>query len=77
MSHPEDPKLLAQVPVGVFLREHRKRGRIKLREVADATGFSIAYVSRIETGDRVPPADTVVRLFTAMGQILADKQAAA
>lgn len=77
MDYPEHPKLLAQVPVGVFLREHRTRGRIKLREVAEATGFSIAYLSRIETGDREPPADTVARIASAVGRIIAEKQAAA
>jgi transcriptional regulator with XRE-family HTH domain len=36
-------------------REYRKKNRRYLREVADATGLSVAMISEVERGNRPPP----------------------
>lgn len=43
------------VTFAVLARDTRKRNRRYLREVADAIGISVAYVSEIERGNRPVP----------------------
>ena len=43
------------------------RGRRSLREMAQRTGLALATLSRIESGQRVPSIDTLVRLARGYG----------
>jgi transcriptional regulator with XRE-family HTH domain len=55
---------------GVFaplLREYRDRSRLSQSRLAEAAGFDHSYVSRLESGTRMPTRDAVVKLADAMG----------
>jgi transcriptional regulator with XRE-family HTH domain len=56
--------------LGVFaplLREYRDRSRLSQSRLAEAAGFDHSYVSRLESGTRMPTRDAVVKLAGAMG----------
>lgn len=44
--------------LGDLVREERKRRGLTLQQLADAAGFSAAYISDIEKGNRRPTTDT-------------------
>lgn len=56
--------------LGVFaplLREYRDRSRLSQSRLAEAAGFDHSYVSRLESGTRMPTRDAVTKLADAMG----------
>ena len=57
--------------VGTFLRRCRIDAGLTQRQLAERAGTSAAAVCTYERGDRVPRADTVVRLVAATGATLA------
>ena len=50
-----------------LLREYRDRRRLSQSRLAEAAGFDHSYVSRLESGTRMPTRDAVVKLADAMG----------
>ena len=48
--------------IGVKLKNLRKSGKLTLKQVATATGFSLALISQIENGKISPPIPTLARL---------------
>lgn len=56
------------VKFGGFARERRIAERVQLKAVAEAMGFSSAYVSDIEQGFRNPPSQDKLTIWaTALG----------
>jgi transcriptional regulator with XRE-family HTH domain len=51
----------------VTLREYRDRRRLSQSRLAEAAGFDHSYVSRLESGTRMPTREAVVKLADAMG----------
>ena len=52
--------------LGDFIREQRKRARLSLRELADKTKVSNAYLSQIERGLHEPSVHVIKALATAL-----------
>jgi transcriptional regulator with XRE-family HTH domain len=55
-----------------MLREYRDRRRLSQSRLAEAAGFDHSYVSRLESGTRMPTRDAVVKLADAM--LLSDSE---
>jgi transcriptional regulator with XRE-family HTH domain len=53
--------------VGERLHASRRRHRLKLREVADATGLDLHTISRAELGRNVPSLPVALRLSICYG----------
>ena len=49
-----------------YLREMRDRGRLSQSRLAEAAGFDHSYVSRLESGSRMPTRDAVLKLAGAL-----------
>lgn len=59
----------AQRPTSMFaplLREYRDRSRLSQSRLAEAANFDHSYVSRLESGTRMPTRDAVLKLAQAM-----------
>jgi transcriptional regulator with XRE-family HTH domain len=62
------PKMLAEAgesgdglsPMGIRLRNRRKALKLTLQEVADASGFSVGFISQIERGITVPSLTSLI-----------------
>lgn len=54
------------------LREWRLEHELTIDEVADLTGLSKAYISRLETGHRVAPPMTKVLIARRLGASIRD-----
>ncbi|MEX1158881.1 MAG: helix-turn-helix transcriptional regulator [Thermomicrobiales bacterium] len=50
-----------------LLREYRDRRRLSQSRLAEAAGFDHSYVSRLESGTRMPTRDAVTKIAEAMG----------
>jgi hypothetical protein len=53
--------------LGLKLRRLRREQGASLREVADASGLSVSYLSEIEKGKKYPKPDKLIRLASAFG----------
>lgn len=54
------------VRFGDLLQAERKHQRISQSKLADLAGFDHSFVSRLESGTRVPSRDAVMRLVAAL-----------
>ncbi len=57
--------------IGVRLRGLRKSSRFTLEQLAEATGFTKSYLSKIENGKKVPPIASLAKIGKALGADLA------
>jgi len=57
---------LETVTFAPLLREYRDRRRLSQSRLAEAAGFDHSYVSRLESGTRMPTRDAVAKLAEAM-----------
>lgn len=55
--------------LGALLRTARKRLKLSLQAVAASVGMSPSYLSRIERGERRPPAPEVLRRLAPVLQL--------
>jgi transcriptional regulator with XRE-family HTH domain len=62
---PPSPEWVALV--SERLHASRRRARLKLREVADATGLDLHTISRAELGRNVPSLPVALRLCICYG----------
>jgi len=53
--------------IGQRLRRIRNRGGITLEELAKMADLTKGYLSKIETGKKVPPIATLARISNAIG----------
>lgn len=51
------------------LRDARKRAGLRLRELAAATGCTLDYVWRLESGRRFPSLPVLMRLVNVLGPL--------
>jgi transcriptional regulator with XRE-family HTH domain len=58
-----------------LLREYRDRHRLSQSRLAEAAGFDHSYVSRLESGTRMPTREAVSKLAEAMGLIDGERDA--
>lgn len=56
-----------QQPFGAWMREARERVPLTLAQAGQEAGVSEGYVSKIESGKKVPSADVIVMLAQAYG----------
>ena len=57
---------MASARFGKVVRDARTAARKSLKEVADQLGFTVAYLSDIERGNRNPPAEEVIRVWARL-----------
>ena len=57
---------MASARFGKVVRDARTAARKSLKEVADQLGFTVAYLSDIERGNRNPPAEGVIRVWARL-----------
>lgn len=57
---------MTDITFAACLREMRARARLSQSRLAEAAGFDHSYVSRLESGGRLPTRDAVVKLAAAM-----------
>lgn len=53
--------------LGARIRRARRDRNITLEELAEASGVSVAHISRLESGDRQPSLDGLLRLAFGLG----------
>lgn len=53
--------------VGQRIKAKRVARKLTQRKLAEAAGVSLPYLSRIESGLRQPPLDTLERIATGLG----------
>jgi transcriptional regulator with XRE-family HTH domain len=58
--------------IGATLRRRRQAQARTLREVADAAGVSLTYLSEVERGRKEPSSEVLEAVCAALGLILAD-----
>jgi transcriptional regulator with XRE-family HTH domain len=58
--------------IGSRLREVRNARRLSIRKVSEATGFSISFLSRLETGKSSITVKNLLKLLQFYGVTLAD-----
>ena len=56
----------SEYPVGSHIRAHRKRKRLSMRALAEASGLSTNAISKIERGETSPTVSTLRRLANAL-----------
>lgn len=61
----------AELALGQRLRELRKARRQTLDSLAGETGLTKGYLSKVETGSKIPPIATLTRVARALGTDLA------
>lgn len=58
--------------IGVRLRDLRKSRKLSIRKVAEATGFSVSFLSKLETGKSSITLKNLIKLLNFYGVTLAD-----
>lgn len=59
--------MIDESAIGRRVRDYRKAKGLTLQEMADATGFSKGYLSKLETSKKAPPLSTLSRIGKALG----------
>ena len=58
--------------LGKRIKHHRLNRGLTLQALADRTGFTKGYLSRIEKARKAPPVSTIINLATALNVSIAD-----
>jgi transcriptional regulator with XRE-family HTH domain len=61
-----------ETEIGKKIKEFRNRRRLTLDKLADYTGFSKSYLSRIENSKKIPSISTLARISWALSVNFAD-----
>lgn len=59
--------MILESEIGKRIKEHRKKKGITLRELAEKTGFTKGYLSKIEKSKKAPPISTLILIIKALG----------
>jgi transcriptional regulator with XRE-family HTH domain len=62
----DGPRAINTASFALTLREMRDRLRLSQSRLAEAAGFDHSYVSRLESGSRMPTREAVTKLAEAM-----------
>jgi transcriptional regulator with XRE-family HTH domain len=63
--------MLDESEIGSKIKQLRKERRLNLLELADKTGFTKGYLSKVENAKKSPPVSTLITIATALGVSLA------
>jgi transcriptional regulator with XRE-family HTH domain len=64
--------MLSEDKLGMRIREMRKAKGLSLDKLAQLTGFTKGYLSKVENSDKAPPVSTLVVLAEALGTTMSD-----
>lgn len=64
--HGLEPKRMDRGPFGSALKQHREDHRVSQSKLAERAGFDHSYVSRLESGARMPTREAVLQLAAAL-----------
>ncbi len=74
------PRQKAPAPIGKRIKTFRTKKKISLDQLANETGYSVEYLSRIESGEEIPPVGTLLQISRALqidsGDLLKEQQEA-
>jgi len=63
--------MLDESEIGRKIKQLRKERKLNLLELADKTGFTKGYLSKVENSKKSPPVSTLITITTALGVSLA------
>ena len=64
--------MIAEPEIGKNVRMLRKLKELTLDELAERTGFTKGYLSKVENSDKAPPVSTLVNIAKALGVRLSE-----
>ena len=59
--------MIVESEIGKRIRQFRIQNKLTLQELADETGFSKGYLSKVEKSDKAPPVATLSVIAKALG----------
>ena len=59
--------MIIEAEIGKRIKEFRRNKNLTLQELADKTGFSKGYLSKVETSDKAPPVATLSEIARELG----------
>lgn len=59
--------MLDETKIGAKIKLLRLQRGLNLRDIANATGFTKGYLSKVENSEKAPPVSTLIRLAKALG----------
>ena len=59
--------MIIEAEIGKRIKEFRRNKNLTLQELADKTGFSKGYLSKLETSDKAPPVGTLSVIARELG----------
>jgi len=59
--------MIIEAEIGKKIKEIRRNKNLTLQELADRTGFSKGYLSKLETSDKAPPVGTLSVIARELG----------
>jgi len=59
--------MLPESEIGQNIRSIRESRKLTLEELAQKTGFTKGYLSKVENSDKAPPVSTMIRIAEAFG----------
>ena len=65
-SQPTSKPIDSRIRIGFHLRRERRLKKLRLKDVADATGLSVSLISKIETNSVGPSLSTLHRIAQAL-----------
>ncbi len=72
------PRAKTASPIGKRIKTFRNRKKVTLDQLANDTGFTIAYLKQIESGEEIPPVGTLLQISRALAidseDLLQDEQ---
>ncbi|MCP4631222.1 MAG: helix-turn-helix domain-containing protein [bacterium] len=60
-------KMIIEAEIGKRIRQHRLQNDFTLQELADRTGYSKGYLSKVEKSDKAPPVATLSVIARELG----------
>src|SRR5512147_1439130 len=60
-------RLIEEAEVGARIQQYRRDKRLTLQGLADKTGLTKGYLSKIEKAKKAPPVSTLINLSKAFG----------
>lgn len=59
--------MIDEAEIGKRIKYHRTKRRLTLQDLADATGFSKGYLSKLEKSEKAPPVSTLSTIAKVLG----------
>ncbi len=68
----EELRVIDEASIGKRIKAQRRASGLTLQDVADATGLTKGYLSKVETSGKAAPVPTLARIAKALNVALAD-----